>query len=305
MRNFIVIFFCLFLLFSSGCGKNESVNSMSNPNRDTSLDSTLDAFNSKNTSFFQEDESIQVLKPNIFEMNFIQLREILCNNIEATEFEISMPYMYHIPSIDICFSPSGEVFQFNMSLWKLDSVLGGDYVMSSYLVTGKAQVSDMVTELDISQVSENFHFAKEYCNFNFMDLYNFSTWISDLNFQDILLSYIPKEPVGYRFMAGPIRKCIMEHPDTNYTILDCTNEHYLIFSENDFSNIDADSVDFLIPGHSNYYVILSYYVRDEQQGCPVPIKKQSEEMEDYALPVSGAYNINNILILLPPTISNN
>lgn len=284
MRKITLALACLMLIFSTGC----------QPSEQTVPDNPLPSIAPHETERPTVTEPPLTFNANLLDIDFAELEKAAYEAVGTQK--ISLRPMYNKSPIDIFFLPSGEVVQFSACLRPLDKVIGGDYVLSEYQVNMNS--TSNIERFDIRCIRSNLHFAKEYFDFNFDDLKNFTAWTGNVDFQTLLDEYIPGVPIGYRLVLGLIPSEIFDHPETSCVALDLSAETPREVNT-DFLHRIPESPYLEFDIDARYCALLPYYSAEDMTGCQVPLSNLSDELPDYAAPDGNQYVLNNILLLFP------
>lgn len=284
MRKIMLTLICLIFILSTGC----------QPSEQNVPDNPLPSITPHETESPSVTEPPLTFNANLLALDFAELEKAAYEAVGTQK--ISLRHMYNKSPIDIFFLPNGEVAQFSAHLWVLENVIGGDYVLGEYQVDMN-NVSDTV-DFDIQCVRSGLHFAREYFDFNFDDLKNFTAWMGNADFQTLLSEYVPGAPVGYRLVLRSIPAEIFDHPEISCLTLDLSAETPREVNTDFLHRIpDLYYLEFDID--AQYCALLPYYSAEGMTGCQVPLSNLPDELPDYAAPDGGQYVLNNILLLFP------
>lgn len=292
MRKSFIILICAVFVTATGC----NLAKQGTPDQYSATDISTN----KSEEIEKYQDNVEQAQPgqfhnaNLLNLNFVEFQSAITEAV-GTE-NISASFMYETYPIDIFFSPTGEVTQCRVCLWTLDSEIGGDYVMSEYQgngIPGTASFNFVCTKPD-------YHFAKEFFDFDFSGFKMLTSWIGSTDLQTILDRYVSDVPYGYRFVTGLIPAEIIDSQQISYVALDLSSGTPAEIKLSSLSRIpDRYYLEYDLS--SNYFAILPYYPMSEMPGYSVPMDRliEFDGPIDFAAPDEGEYCINNILLLFP------
>ncbi|QHZ50296.1 hypothetical protein [Paenibacillus larvae] len=236
----IVLLLLVFLLFLGGCTLQEDYDE----------------------SGRKKDTFIPLKRPNMFTLNFHDLYDQILAKIKAEDNKVTDP------TIDILFTPEGEIMNVNCSVQALEESTEDQDNMGLYRIRNNHRTefknkqsmpeafsapSSTMTGIDVYWESEG-----EGATFNFEKFPKFIEWFTNFNLKSVLEQYRVGNPVRYQFLSGPITSEVVENPDVHVTYLDC--------SSNDIREMDKpesfSGLNYLQFTNKDYYAVIPYYLQD-------------------------------------------
>ncbi|ARF69196.1 hypothetical protein B7C51_17320 [Paenibacillus larvae subsp. pulvifaciens] len=271
----IVLLLLVFLLFLGGCTLQEEYDE----------------------SGRKKDTFIPLKRPNMFTLNFHDLFDQIFAKIKAEDNKVANPTM------DILFTPEGEIMHVDCSVQALEESAEDQYTMGLYRIRNNHRTdtknqqsmpetfsapSSTMTGIDVYWETGGKYDGRDMAMFNFQKFPKFIEWFANFNLKSVLEQYRVGSPVRFQFLSGPITSEVVENPDVHVTYLDC--------SSNDIREMGKPEsfpgLNYLQFTNKDYYAVIPYYVQDGT------IKGFNERHMGQTETDKITYIANNVILLI-------
>lgn len=226
----------------------------------------------------KNSDYIEFVNQNFYDLNWEVLNENILKRIQVSRDQISMPFMYDEPAIDILFDSKGNIMSFHSVLWVNEFSTDNEYTMAQYAIedTGEkfmityqdAFLCDQskITSLHIQCRENGLKFEKQTFKKYFdVDQYIKNTnWLYHFSFASVINKYVKESSVRLRFLAGPILKEIITDSNVSVTMLNCTSTGYYETNHKLLQDFENPNLQYALFEEylDNYFVVIPYYVQD-------------------------------------------
>ncbi|AVG14039.1 hypothetical protein [Paenibacillus larvae] len=240
----IVLLLLVFLLFLGGCTLQEEYDE----------------------SGRRKDTFIPLKRPNMFTLNFHDLYNQILAKIKAEDNKVANPTM------DILFTPEGEIMDVDCSVHALEESAEDQYTMGLYRIRNNHRTdtknqqsmpetfsapSSTMTGIDVYWETGGKYDGRDMAMFNFQKFPKFIEWFANFNLKSVLEQYRVGSPVRFELQSKVISE-VVQNPDVHVTYLDC--------SSNDIREMDKPESypesHYLKLTDKDYYAVIPYYVQD-------------------------------------------